>query len=70
MRIEFGGVCAPLKKQLAAQGLEDAKVELHEKINKSITMLAIHGYIGDKAKEKMRQKLFKEITKSVRSKEA
>jgi hypothetical protein len=70
MRIGFGALCDPLKKQLAEQGLEDTKAELHEKINKSITMLAIHGYIGEKAKEKMRQKLFKEITKTVRPKEA
>lgn len=69
--IELGALAKPLTEQLAPYDL-DAKVsDRLERINHSITMLHIHGYIPSSQTEKCRKKLVKSIQQQVtkRSKE-
>jgi len=66
LKLHFGTLAPPLDEQLAAQGLMDKEVKTHQKINDSMMMLFIHGYVPDSQKDRMTKKLFNDIEKKVR----
>lgn len=71
--IEIGALARSLKDQLAPYDLELAVLDRFNKINHSITMLYLNGYIPASQAEKLRKKMVKSIqqavTKRVKEKE-
>lgn len=65
LTVEFGCLSDPLEEQLKKQGYVDKKIEKHELINDAIIRLFLHGYLTDSQCRKMRDKLFKDIKKTL-----
>lgn len=61
----FGALTDPLEQQLSKQGYKDTKIETHQKLSDSLSMLRIHGYIPDSQMDRIAKRLLKDIHKNL-----
>lgn len=63
--IEIGALAKPLKEQLAKYDLPERFITHSEKINHSITMLYLNGYIPESQTDRLRKKLVQSISQKI-----
>lgn len=63
--IEIGALAKPMKEQVAKYDLPERFVNHAEKINHSITMLYLNGYITESQTDKLRKKLVQSISNKI-----
>lgn len=70
--IHFGALAKPIVTQLRAQGIRrpaEAKQDVHhlQRDADAITRLAVRGYLGDAAKQRMHRKVMRELSRVLSS---